>query len=188
MSAAVRAITALGLAVLLLGTAGCATRFSPDMIREVVREQSGADPRGVFEVNLGRFSTALLKNAFSAAAADDAAIPPAFAGVDSLQLAVYEVPSDEGPAIDVTQIPVRGWDPVVRFHDDQRSVTVLIQGTDETVKDLVVVGAGRRQVVYGRVTGTLSADLPQTLAKVLREGGPEALRDSLNEFATATTP
>jgi len=78
--------------------------------------------------------------------------------------------------MDVTQIGIRGWEPVMRMHDADRSALVLIRGNDETIGDLVVVGAGRNRVVYGRLQGTLSADLPAAVGDALREGGPEEVK------------
>ncbi|NJN63727.1 MAG: hypothetical protein HC882_01825 [Acidobacteria bacterium] len=83
-----------------------------------------------------------------------------FAGLAGLQLAVYDVPGETGPAIDVTKIAVRGWEPVMRAHDPSRSGMVLIRGSQSSrdgrarVSDLVVVGAGATQVVYARLWGS----------------------------------
>jgi hypothetical protein len=54
------------------------------------------------------------------------------AGLDRIQLAVFEVAEED------------------------RSAMLLIRGDDESVGDLVVVGASRRRVVYGRLSGTPS--------------------------------
>lgn len=78
---------------LLLGA--CATQFSPEMVRQEIRTQQGTDPLSAFELNLGRFTTLLLKTAL---AGEDGEVP--FAGLGRLQLAVYESPSDRGPVID----------------------------------------------------------------------------------------
>jgi len=157
--------------VVVLLTAGCATRFSPDTIRDEIERQRGQDPLSVFELNLGRFSTLLLKKAL---ATNDGKLP--LSGLDQIQLAVFEVPDEDRPAMDVTQIGVRGWETVLRMHDPDRSAMVLIQGDDESIGDLVVVGAGRSRVVYGRLQGTLSADLPAAVGDALREGGPEEVK------------
>ncbi len=162
------------LACLILG---CATRFSPGKIRTEITRQSGQDPLSVFELNLGRFTTMLVKNVL---AGEDGELP--FEGLEQLQLAVFEAPSDTGPVIDVTLIPVRGWEPVVRMRDEVRSAMVLIRPSGDTVGDIVVVGSGKKKVVYGRLRGDFSSELPSALAEVLREGGPDQVQKVLAEI------
>jgi len=166
------------LVLLACTAAACATHFSPATIRDEIARQRGGDPLSVFELDLGRFTTLLLKNVL---ATEGGTIP--FAGIQQLQLAVYEAPSDAGPAMDVTRIQVRGWEQVLRVHDQTRSAMVLIRPSGETVGDLVVVGAGSRKVVYGRLRGRLSPDLPKALGDVAREGGPDEVRRVLTELA-----
>ena len=88
-------------AVLILSglTLGCATRFSPATIRSEIVRQRGVDPLSHFELNLGRFTTYMLK---SALATEDGEVP--FAGLSQLQLSVYETPERLEAAIDVGQI------------------------------------------------------------------------------------
>ena len=51
-----------------------------------------------------------------------------------------------GPVIDVTRIKVRGWETVLRTHDQQRSGMLLLRPKGEDVGDLVVIGAGEQKV------------------------------------------
>lgn len=162
---------ALLLLVLPLLLTGCATRFSPELVRQEIVAQRGVDPLRAFELDLGRFTTHLIKTAL---AGEDGELP--FAGLGSLQLAVYESPSDDGPVIDVTRIAVVGWDQVLRLSDEQHSGMVLIQPRGERIADLVVVGAGTRKVVYARLTGNLDPSLPGALGDVMRTGGPEEVQ------------
>ncbi|UCF69302.1 MAG: hypothetical protein JSV80_08520 [Acidobacteriota bacterium] len=157
---------------------GCATSFSPEMIRAEIVRQRGEDPLSVFEFTLGRFTTLLLQGVLAVEGEQE--LP--FAGLQELQLAVYEAPSDAGPALDVTLIPVRGWERVVQIHDASRSGTILVRSAGADVADLVVVGASARQVVYGRLSGRLSRELPAALGEVLREGGPDEVRRVLTKL------
>ena len=79
---------------------------------------------------------------------------------------------------------VVGWEPVVRFHDRRRSGLVLIRGSGDGVGDLVVIGSGRKMVLYARLRGTLSVKLPEALGEALRDGGPESVRDTLVELSS----
>lgn len=171
--------------ILIVGglASGCATRFSPATIRGEIVRQRGVDPQSQFELNLGRFTTYMLKTALVTA---DGEVP--FSGVSQFQLAVYGVPEHQDSAIDVTRIEVRGWEPVLRFDDKSRSIMILVRGGGEseegrTIGDLVVVGAGRRKVVYGRLRGSLSPDLPSKLGAVFRDGGPDAVQEILEGLA-----
>ena len=160
---------------LLLGA--CATNFTPELVRKEIVAQRGVDPLSAFELDLGRFTTLLIK---SALAGEDGELP--FAGLDSLQLAVYEAPSDSGPALDVTRFSFTGWDQVLRVHDPDSSGMVLVQPRSGSIGDLVVVGAGPRKVVYARLTGRLSQDLPHALGDVLRDGGPDEVQRVLTQL------
>jgi hypothetical protein len=169
------ALAAVGIVASL--SLGCATNFSPEMMRTQIRAQRGEDPRTAFELDLGRFTTSLIK---SALAPDDGELP--FAGLTSLQLAVYTVPAPSGPALDVTAIPVRGWDEVLRAHDERRSGMVLIKPKQQTIGDLVIVGAGPEKVIYARLKGRLDPELPSDLGAVLQEGGPDEVQRVLSEL------
>lgn len=159
--------------------AGCATNFSPELMRSEIRSQRGEDPLAALELNFGRFTTLMIKTAL---AGDDGELP--FAGLERLQLAVYELPSASGPALDVTRIPVTGWEPVVRAHDEARSGMVLIRQRGDRVGDLVVVGAGPKKIVYGRLRGALSRELPARMGNVLRDGGPDEVQRILSNLGT----
>jgi hypothetical protein len=164
--------------IVVLLLTGCATRFSPGKIRDELARQSGSDPLTSFELNVGRLTTFLLKSALDVGPDDDLPL----SGLDQLQLAVYESADGPGPAMNVTSIPVRGWEPVVRFHNRERSGMVLIRGSRDHVGDLVVIGAGDKMVVYARLRGTLNVKLPEAMGEALRQGGPEAVRDTLVEL------
>jgi len=163
----------LGVALLACLSLGCATRYSPSTVRQEIVRQRGVDPRSAFELTLGRLTTYLLKSALTTEGGD---VP--FAGLSELQLAVYEVPEHEGPAIDVTLFGIRGWEPTIRARDERRSIMILVRASgrlpwsddDATIGDLVVVGAGRSKVVYGRLQGTLNPELPAKLREMFKNG------------------
>ena len=167
----------VAVAALASSSLACATNFSPEMMRSQIREQRGQDPSTAFELDLGRFTTSLIK---SALAPEDGELP--FAGLTSLQLAVYTVPAPSGPALDVTAIPVRGWEQVLRAHDQRRSGMVLIKPKQQAVGDLVLVGAGPEKVIYARLKGRLDPELPSDLGTVLQEGGPDEVQRILSQL------
>jgi hypothetical protein len=179
--------TTLILLVFVVLFSGCATSFSPGSVRQEIFRQTGQDPRRALEVDLGRFTTGLIKQVFAAEGGD---VP--FAGLAALEFAVYEVDAGEGPVLDVTLIPVRGWESPVKMHDETRSGMVLVRGTvgrnelgEEVPRlaDLVVMGSGPTQVVYARLRGQLDPSLPEALGDVIREDGAEGLRSVLSALA-----
>ena len=163
--------------LLALSLTACATPFSPELVRKEIVTQRGSDPLSTFELNLGRFTTLLIKTAL---AGEDGELP--FAGLGSLQLAVYEAPNDAGPAIDVTRIGVVGWEQVLRFTDEDSSGMVLIQPRGERIANLVVVGSGPNEVLYARLDGDLDPSLAESLGDVMRSGGPDEIRRVLSQL------
>jgi hypothetical protein len=169
--------------------AGCAAQFSPGAIRQEIVRQRGGDPLSVFEVNLGQFTTLLLRRSLTGSVG---AFP--LSGLRKLQVAVFEMPVAQTPVIDVTRIATRGWDPVIKVHDRERSGMVLLRSTGvpsrnaasaatATRGDLVVIGAGQRSVVYARLEGWLHPKLPSALGDVLRRGGPDQIRELFMELS-----
>ena len=163
--------------VVAVVASSCATNFTPELMREEITRQRGIDPLAAFELNLGKFTTLMIK---SALAGENGEVP--FRGLDSLQVAVYNAPNESGPAIDVTRIQVSGWEQLVRMHDPKRSGLILVRPRSGAPRDLVVVGAGPKKVVYARLKGTLDPNLPSRLGDVLREGGPDEVQRVLSEL------
>ncbi len=165
---------ALLLAFLVL--AGCVARFSPATVRDEIARQNGDEPRIAFELQLGRIATSLIQSALLDRGAD---ADLELAGVDRLELAVYEASGARGPALDATEISARGWETTLRFLDSTRSGVVLTRSCGGRIGDLVLVGSGPRTVVYARLRGELSAELPAALGETLRADGPLAVKDAL---------
>ena len=174
------------LLALTLGLTGCATAFSPAAIRNEIERQTGKDPQGVFELSLGRPTLALAK-AVLAPASPHGTLP--LAGVAAFELAAYEVPVGGGE-LDFTRMPIRGWEPVVKFREGPKSAFVLVRARAEAIGDLVVVAGGADKVVYARIRGELSPRLPSALERTVRGEGPEAIQRELMSLseAPAETP
>lgn len=174
-----------GLAVLTLAVLGaaCATSFSPALIRTEIAQQTGADPARAFELELGRVTMALARKVI--VAADGDALP--LAGLVRFELAVYEVPAT-GRTVDFTRMAIRGWEPTVRAKTPTGSTLILIRSSGDDIGDLVVVAAGAEKVVYGRLVGRLSRDLPVALGRAVTDHGPEAVERELMTLTEAPSP
>jgi hypothetical protein len=170
--AAVCAAVVIAVASLL---AGCATPFSPALIRGEIARQTGQDPQGVFEMSLGRPTMALAKSVLGASTGGGS-LP--LAGVAAFEMASYEIPAG-AVGIDFTRMPIRGWEPFLKFREGSKSALVLIRPEGETVGDLVLVAGEAGRVLYARIQGRLSRELPEALGRTVRSDGPEAVRREL---------
>lgn len=162
------------IAVAVLSTA-CATPFSPALIRSEIERQTGQDPQGVFEMSLGRPTMALAKSVLGATASGGT-LP--LGGVAAFEMASYETPAG-ATEIDFTRMPIRGWDPVVKFREGPRSALVLVRAEGETIGDLVLVAGEAGRVLYARIRGRLASDLPAALGVAVRSDGPGAVEREL---------
>jgi hypothetical protein len=102
--------------------------------------------------------------------------------VTSFEIAVYELArsgAQAAPSLDFTRMPVRGWEPTLRFRTERGSGMVLIRTSGDSVAGLVVLSSDDDGAVYGRLRGTLSKALPAALGKVIQSGGPDAIRREL---------
>lgn len=169
-----RATRVLG-AVLSLALAGCATSFTPERVRNEIAAQTGADPKYVFEIQLGRMTMSMIRTALGGGNS----LP--LAGLTGFDLAFYDVPSPgaQGVPLDFTRMPVRGWEPVIRTRQPGRSVVVLVREGRAALDDLVLLGATESNAIYARLRGTLSPELPRALGDAFQSRGPDGLRDEL---------
>lgn len=163
---------------LFLLSFACATRFSPQAVREEIERQTGVQPQKALEITLGKVTMGLAKSL--AAAATDGQLP--LSGLDRIELAVYPVPAGRAGSLDFSQMEIRGWEPTVKVKGEQGSGFVLVRSESaETIGDLVVVAAGSDVVVYGRLRGRLPKGLPKALGEVVQGGGPSLLEQKLRE-------
>lgn len=171
----------IAIAVALTTLAGCATNFTAPGVRAEIARQTGAEPRDAFEVSAGPATMALLRRIMSDEAGPEGSLTAS--RVTSFELAFYELPSRPGaPPVDFTLIPVRGWEPTLRYRSPEGSGMVLVRPAGDSVGDLVVLAADGDGAIFGRVRGTLPRELPATLAVAVREGGPEAIKRKLDEL------
>jgi hypothetical protein len=173
-----RTVTAVTLALVGALGLGCATSFSPDVIRGEIVRQTGSDPPRVFELNLGLVTMALARQVIGPGA--DGSLP--LAGLTRFELAVYDVPAT-GQRLDFTLMPVRGWEPTVRAKGPKGSTLVLVRQSGDAIGDLVLVAADERQALYARLAGRLSRELPQALGEAVAESGTEGVKRELMSLA-----
>jgi len=175
----VKRVAAAIATVVTLVASGCATSFSPDVIRSEIARQTGADPQRAFELNLGPLTMAMTKSLL-AGGTTDGALP--LEGLDALELAVYEVPAT-GVTLDFMRMPVVGWEPVVRNKTPTGSALVLVRFQGDTISDLVLIGAGEKQAIYARLRGRLSRGLPAALGEAVEQHGTDGVKSQLMSLA-----
>jgi hypothetical protein len=173
-------VVSLALAALQVA---CATTFSPEVIRGEIARQTGSDPPGVFELNIGRVTLALARTVIGSGS--DGTLP--LAGLTRFELAVYKVAAG-GESLDFTRMAVRGWEPTVRSKTENGSTLVLVRQSGQAIGDLVLVAADREQAIYARLAGSLSSDLPVALGEALATRGTDGVKQELMSLATSPAP
>ncbi|MGK2860141.1 MAG: hypothetical protein ACSLFQ_23335 [Thermoanaerobaculia bacterium] len=163
---------------------GCATNFSAPAVRAEIARQTGSEPREAFEVYAGPVTMAVVRTVLGARAGSDISLPGS--RVTSFEIAVYELApktAAAAPRLDLTLMPVRGWEPSLRYRAEDRSGMVLIRTSGDSVADLVVLASDKDGVTYGRLRGSLSKELPGTLGRIMQDGGSDAIKDKLETMA-----
>jgi len=163
---------ALALAALL---PACAGRISPRSVRSELIRQAG-EPATEFELTMGRLTTALLKR--SLGPRPDGSLP--LEGLTGFELAVYGLPPGAATErLDFSEMTPFGWENVVRYKQGGRSALVMIRGGKDSIRDLALVVAGGREVVYGRLRGRLPATLPEAIRDSVARRGPTPVKEQL---------
>lgn len=171
-------VTAVG----ILLTTGCATNFSAPGVRAEIARQTGAMPRESFEVYAGPLTMTLARHLMGNPSA-----PKALMGsrVTAFEIAVYEFAPKAGadaPVLDFTLMPVRGWEPSLRFSTKGRSGMLLVRTSGESVADLVILVSDKDGAIYGRLSGTISKELTAALGKAVQSGGTDDVRHELESL------
>ena len=78
---------------------------------------------------------------------------------------------------------MRGWEPTLRMRDGLRSGMVLVRAAGEHIGDLVMLAGGEKNVVFARLRGTLSRDLPRAIGEAVKSGDPEVVQRELQSLA-----
>jgi len=176
-----------GLAVAaLLGAvfaSACATQFNAQSVRAEIVRQTGEDPQKAIELYLGPVTMALARHVLAGPARIDGTLP--LSGLTSFELAVYGVPSaalSGARPLDFSVMKVRGWEPTLRLKDGLTSGMVLVRSTKEHIGDLVMLVGGDKDVVFARLRGTLSRELPAAISEAVRSGSTEVVRRELQRL------
>ncbi len=178
-----RSLTRLLILVLTVLGTGCATSFSPEVVRSEITRQTGADPSRVFELNLGQVTMALARKVIGVG--EDGSLP--LAGLARFELAVYDVPAT-GRSLDFTRMTVRGWEPTVRSKSPTGSTLVLVRSSGRDIGDLVLVAADADQAIYARLAGRLSRDLPEALGQAVAMRGTDGVKRELMSLGGSPGP
>ncbi len=163
---------AIPVAILLM-SAGCYTQFSPAWSRQEIERQTGAAPVDALELQL---AGATMKFA-QATASKSSWGSGHIRGLSRIDLALYELPS--GRQVDFDRMEFRGWDKFLRSQEGSFQLMILVRAGGDALADLVVFAQGESQLLYGRLEGTLDAEVPAALRNAVRTGGLERLREYL---------
>ena len=159
------------LGVAMLGTAGCATQFSPQWTRQEIERQTGAEPQDSFEFKLEGAMMRFAKTAASRAAGE----PVDLRWLSRLHLAIFDLPA--GRRVDFADMRFTGWDKLIQAQEGSFGLMVLVRPKGDTLGDLAVFAQGENQLLYGRQKGRLDPALPATIQSVLRTTGLQGLKE-----------
>ena len=165
------------LASLAASALGCAATIDPATVRTELVRQTGRAPVRELEGNLGLAARLALK---ALGTRPDQLLPTE--GVTGVKVAVYDLAPVGKLAkapLDLTAIDRRGWETVVLFRDGESSALVVVRPGGGEIRELVLVGSGRRQVVFARLVGELDPGLPEALGTSVMRRGPEVTMDDL---------
>ena len=153
----------------------CAGRISPGSVRSELIRQAG-EPATEFELTMGRLTTALLKR--SLGPRPDGSLP--LEGLTGFELAVYGLPPGAAmEPLDFSEMTPFGWENVVRYKEGGRFALVMIRGGKDSIRDLALVVADGREVVYGRLRGRLPAMLPDAIRDSVARRGTTPVKEQL---------
>jgi hypothetical protein len=177
--------TLLGLVI----TTGCATQFTAESVRAEIVRQTGAEPQKAIEVYLGPVTMALARQVLVGPGSSDETLP--LAGLSGFQLAVYGVPAAVASGarpLDFSVMKVRGWEPTLKMRDGLRSGLVLTRASKQHIGDLVMLTGNDREVIFARLRGTLSRELPIKIGEAVKSGTSEAVRRELQKLTEPQKP
>jgi len=169
-------------ACIALFAAACATSFSPQKVRSEIVRQTGSDPQKMFEMNVGRMTMSLAKRVVGESA--DGSLP--LGGLTKFELASYDLPTtvlSGERTLDFTTMPIRGWEPTVRYKDGRRSGMVLVRESGDAIGDLVLLFGGDQKATYVRLSGRLPKELPAALGDAIRSGSTDVVEQELKGLA-----
>lgn len=175
------ALRLLALALLLVFVSGCATGFSAQKVRSEIVRQTGSDPQKMFEMNVGRMTMSLAKRMIGPTSGDSLPL----GGLSKFELAVYDLPPDVlsgARTLDFTLMPIRGWEPTVRYKDGPKSGMVLVRESGESIGDLVVLFVGDEKATYVRLRGQLPKELPEAIGEAVRSGSTDEIEEELKSL------
>jgi hypothetical protein len=165
------------LGVAMLGSAGCATQFSPQWGRQEIQRQTGAQPQDSFEFKLEGVTMKFAKAVASRAAGESINL----GRLSRVHLAIYDLPG--GRRVDFADMRFTGWDKLLQTREGSFGLLVLVRTKGDSLGDLVVFAQGENQLLYGRQKGRLDPDLPSTIQSVLRTTGLQGLKQ---QFLSST--
>ena len=174
------AVTLLGAAV----ASGCATQFNAQSVRAEIVRQTGEQPQKAIEVYLGPVTMALARQVLAGPGSMDETLP--LSGLTGFQLAVYGVPAAALAGtrpLDFSVMKVRGWEPTLKMRDGLRSGLVLVREAKKHIGDLVMLTGNDKEVIFARLRGTLSRELPIKIGEAVKSGSTEAVRRQLQTLA-----
>jgi hypothetical protein len=162
--------------------ASCIGFHGPEDLRRDLVQATGVELHRETGVSVGRMGVMLVRW-FT----PEDEIP--LKGVRRVQVGVYEV-TDFGDGgyprghVDPPELP--GWEPVVRVHDDDENVFVMLRQEDDAIRGMLVVVMERDEWVLVRIKGRLEKVVEEAMRMAFDQAEhPELYEPAVAEYREA---
>jgi len=168
-----RELRLLALVCLLATSVSCIWFHGPENVRHDLASSAGVELDREVGITVGRFGLAIARMVTK-----EDEVP--LKGVRKVEVGVYEVvgPSpgvSEPRRLEAPEIP--GYQQVVRVHEDDEDVFVLVKMEDDRVRRMLVIVAEPDEWVLVRIRGKLDEILEQAMTMAFEQADREELAE-----------
>jgi hypothetical protein len=163
-----------------LSSAACITFRGPEQIRREISGISGVEFDREMGFTVRRSGMWLVRTGMRIAGEDEASLR----GVRSIQVGIYQVRDPENGLHARVPIEARSfsdWDAVVRVHEDDEDVLVMVREHEGSVRNMLVVVSDEEELVLVRMKGRLDGILEEAMAEAFDQADRPELYDRARE-------
>jgi hypothetical protein len=179
MNGSSRAALCLLLAAILSGTA-CIGFRGPEQIRKEISFNSGVKLDREMGFTVRRSGMWLVRMGLRIAGKDEISLR----GVRRIEVGIYQVRGSESGGHIEVPLEARSfsdWDPVVRVHEDDEDVLVMVREKKGSVRNMLVVVSDDEELVIVRMKGRLDDILEEAMAEAFDQADRPELYDRTRE-------
>jgi hypothetical protein len=163
-----------------LSSASCIGFRGPERIRREISYSSGVDLDREMGFTVRRSGMWLVRWGMRVAGEEEISLR----GVRRIEVGIYQV---RGPELEThVHVPLdarsfSSWDPVVRVHEDDEDVLVMVREKKGSVRNMLVVVSDDEELVVVRMKGRLDDILEEAMAEAFDQADRPELYDKTRE-------